>query len=229
MKPSEVCALAFLLTAAGCAPSPAPGTTAPAPAAESAATLAAAADQFVTLSDARLRYRVIDRGEPVVLLHGYLGRLEAMSTLADSLARDFRVIVPDERGFGESTKFADPARFGRVMADDVIGLLDHLGIRRAHLVGHSMGALVAASTAVRQPSRIASVSLVGGPFFADSAAFAQQTVSYVTDLERGKGLTAFFLWIFPGMPDSVADGLNAPRCPPGRDPRREPRRCHQPE
>jgi len=190
-----------------------PGTTAPAPAAESATSLAVAADQFVTLNDVRLRYHVIGRGEPVVLLHGYLGRLEAMSSLADSLAHNFRVIVPDERGFGQSTKFADPARFGRVMSDDVIGLLDHLGIRRAHLVGHSMGALVAASAAVRQPSRIASVSLVAGPFYADSAAFAQQTAPYVTDLERGKGLTAFFVWIFPGMPDSVAAGLNAQLIP----------------
>src|ERR1051326_8271015 len=90
-------------------------------------------DQFFTRKDVRFRYRDIGHGEPVVLLHGYAQRIELMEDLADSLAGGFRVIVLDERGFGASTKFASPARFGQAMVDDVVALLDYLHIPRAHL------------------------------------------------------------------------------------------------
>lgn len=193
------------LVLAGCASStPGPAVVAPAP-----ARLAAATDRFFTTDGVRLRYREIGRGEPVVLLHGYTARLEFMGDLADSLARDYRVIVPDQRGFGESGKLSDPARFGRRMGDDVVALLDELHIRRAHLVGHSMGALIAANVAARFPDRAASVGLIAGPFYPDSAAFAGMAVPWVTALERGEGLRSFMMWILPGMPDSAAAGLSA--------------------
>jgi pimeloyl-ACP methyl ester carboxylesterase len=176
-------------------------------------TIAAAPDRFFTHAGARLRYREAGRGQPVVLLHGYTQRIELMQDLADSLSGSFRVIVFDERGFGESSKFSDPARYGRAMVEDVIGLLDHLGIRRAHLVGHSMGALVAARAALAHPDRVASASLLAGPFFPDSAAFAQMSEPFVGALERGEGLVGFIKWIFPGIPDSLALAFNAQAMP----------------
>jgi pimeloyl-ACP methyl ester carboxylesterase len=197
--------LLLVLTLAGCASStPAPQAVAPAP-----ARLAAAPDRFFTTDGVRLRYREAGRGEPVVLLHGYTQRLEGLNPLADSLSGGFRVIVPDQRGFGESSKFSDPDRFGRKMGDDVVALLDELDIRRAHLVGHSMGALVAADVAVRYPDRTASVGLIAGPFYPDSAAFAGPAAAWVTALERGEGFRSFFMWLFPGIPDSMAAGASA--------------------
>jgi len=195
------------LALGGCAsptPAPAPAVVAPAP-----ARLAAAPDRFFTADGVRFRYREVGRGEPIVLLHGYTARLEYMGDLADSLARDNRVIVLDQRGFGESSKLSDPARFGRRMGDDVVALLDELNIRRAHLVGHSMGALIAANVAARFPDRAASVGLIAGPFYPDSAGFAGMASPWVADLERGEGLRKFMLWILPGMPDSAAAGLSA--------------------
>ena len=191
-----------LLALCGCATS-APGSP-PVPASAAPTRLAAAPDHYLTTGNARLRYREIGRGEPVVLLHGYTQRLELISELADSLARDFRVIVPDQRGFGESSKFADPGRFGRVMGDDVIALMDALRLPRAHLVGHSMGALIAANVAVRFPERIRTAALIAGPFYPDSAAFASMAGPWVTALTRGEGLRAFFMWLFPGLSDSLA-------------------------
>jgi len=188
-----------------------------APAAPAAlGTIAQAPDQFFTRGEARLRYREAGRGQPVVLLHGWTQRIELMEDLADSLSGRFRVIVLDERGFGESTKFSDPKRYGQAMVEDVIGLLDRLRIRRAHLVGHSMGALVAAQTALRHPGRVASASLVAGPFMSDSVAFGRMTQPFVQALERGDGLTEFLKWIFPGLPDSVAAAFNA-QAMPGND------------
>lgn len=197
--------LLLVLALAGCASStPAPEAVAPAP-----ARLAAAPDRFFSTDGVRLRYREAGRGEPVVLLHGYTQRLEGLNQLADSLSGSFRVIVPDQRGFGESSKFSDPARFGRKMGDDVVALLDELNIRRAHLVGHSMGALVAAHVAARHPDRTASLGLIAGPFYPDSAAFAGPTAAWVTALERGEGFRSFLAWLFPGLPDSIIAGASA--------------------
>ena len=139
-----------------------------------------------------------------MILHGYADRLEFMAPLADSLGAGYRVIVLDHRGFGQSTKFSDPERYGDEMSDDVIGLLDHLQIPRAHLIGHSMGAVIAEDVALRYPSRVESVSLIAGPFYADSAQFAAMTKPWLDDLAKGKGLVRFLVWLFPGIPDTTA-------------------------
>ncbi len=199
--------LAALL--AGCGGTTSTPSSAPAPAVAPARQLGTAPDQFLTGGDVRLRYREIGAGPPVVLLHGYAQRIEFMTPLADSLARDHRVIVLDQRGFGQSSKFSDPVRYGRPFVTDLVALLDRLQIRRAHLVGHSMGAVIAAQAAARYPDRVASVSLVAGPFFADSAAFVAFTRDWSVALERGEGLTSFVKWLFPGIPDSVAAGFSA--------------------
>lgn len=72
-----------------------------------------------------------------------------------------------------------------------------------------MGAVVAANVAAGFPARVATATLLAGPFFADSATFARMTVPWITALERGEGLTAFLVWLFPGTSDSIASGLSA--------------------
>ena len=188
------------------------GPAAPPAAAQATAVtsrLETGTDRFFTRKDARFRYRDIGHGEPVVLLHGYAQRIELMEDLADSLAGGFRVIVLDERGFGASTKFASPARYGQTMVDDVVALLDYLHIPRAHLVGHSMGAAIAANVAIRYPARVATVSLLAGPFFPDSAAMAARREPWVQALQHGEGITRLIAWLFPGIPDSVAAAESA--------------------
>jgi len=179
-----------------------------------AAKLSAAPDKFVGAGSVRLRYRVAgpagaDSATPIVFIHGYSRSLEDMLALADSFAPSHRVIAYDVRGFGQSSKSGDIHRYGAAMDDDVIALLDSLKIQRAHLVGHSMGALIAGNVAARYPQRVASASLVAGPFYADSAAFARVASRWVSDLEHGAGLRNFLKWLFPGMPDSVARGGSA--------------------
>ena len=84
-------------------------------------------------------------GRPVVLLHGFpdSGRLwrNQVPALVDA---GFRVIVPDLRGYGASDKPADVESYALpFLAVDVLGVLDHLGIERAHVVGHDWGAALA--------------------------------------------------------------------------------------
>ena len=172
--------------------------------AASTGSLAEAPDRFLVNGDVRLRYREIGRGDPVVLLHGATRRLDDWVLIGDSLAVEYRVIALDQRGHGQSSKFIDRAHFGAAMVDDVVRLLDSLHIQRAHLVGHSLGAIIAANVTARYPTRVITVSLVAPPLYADSAAYMQVHAAGIADLERGAGMARLNQIVFPGMPDSVA-------------------------
>lgn len=183
-------------------------TQAPAGQTPAASKFAAATDRYLTGDGVTLRYRELGSGTPVVLIHGYTASLESLTALANALSADHRVIAFDVRGFGQSSKFADPARFGAQMVEDVIRLLDHLRLPRAHLVGHSMGALIAANVAARHPGRVASAGLIAAPFYPDKATFAAETARWTADLESGAGLANFIQWLFPTIAPALAQGLN---------------------
>lgn len=172
---------------------------------DAATTLATAPDQFLDRGDVTIRYRIIgpDSGTPLLLLHGYTDRVEMWNGTADSLARDYRVIVPDVRGFGRSVPTDTAARYGHAMVDDQFALLDALGVRQVHLVGYSMGGMLSANMALRDPARIASATFVAGAFFEDSAETERLIAPYIAALETEEGLVPFFRYIMPTWPDSV--------------------------
>ncbi|HYK11676.1 MAG TPA: alpha/beta fold hydrolase [Gemmatimonadales bacterium] len=171
-------------------------------------TITSAPDQFAQLRDVRLRYREAGLGEPVLLIHGLGASLEVLASLGDSLAVDHHVIAFDVRGFGQSTKFARPHDYGRAMADDVIHLLDHLHIQRAHVIGHSMGALIAANLAERYPGRVASATLIAGPFWPDSVTAFHAMAPWEAELQAGRGMTALLRWLFPRLDSASAVTLD---------------------
>src|SRR5918995_6648344 len=88
-----------------------------------------------------LAVQVTGSGPPVLLLHGFPDRADLWRHQIDALKSDFTVIAPDLRGFGDSDK-PDDVRVGKSVGD-VVGILDELGIDRAHVVGHDWGAGVA--------------------------------------------------------------------------------------
>jgi pimeloyl-ACP methyl ester carboxylesterase len=194
----RACALGCaLFVIAGCSPDEGGGAAERSPRAPQppvSILLADAPDRFVTEGDLRLRYREIGEGDVVVLLHGFGGSLLSLTELADFLATrtfgvpGFRVVALDQRGFGQSSKFDDPARYGRQMGDDVIRLIDHLGVERVHITGQSMGGLVASYVAVRYPERVVTVSIVGAPFFEDADQLWQVFGALLEDLRRGGGV-----------------------------------------
>jgi pimeloyl-ACP methyl ester carboxylesterase len=173
-----------------------------------APSLATAADQQFTSGDATIRYRDLGTGDPIIFIHGYTAALESMAAVANALPAGHRKIAMDVRGFGKSSKFGDAGKFGQLMVDDVIQLMDHLQIRRAHLVGHSMGALIAANVVDRYPNRVSTAALVAGPFW-DEAQMIAESKRWTTDLENGAGLTNFALWLLPGITPQVAAMTNA--------------------
>lgn len=174
-----------------------------------AAPIATAPDQTLTHDGVTIRYRDVGSGTAVLLIHGYSASLESLMAFGGPLTSSSRVVALDVRGFGRSSKFGEPTRFGQQMVDDVTRVMDHLQIDRAHLVGHSMGALIAANVAARYPKRVLSATLVAGLFYADAATFAKEVSPWVADLESGRGLANFLQWLFPAMPPQMAAGAGA--------------------
>jgi pimeloyl-ACP methyl ester carboxylesterase len=93
-----------------------------------------------------------------VLLHGVLQTGEGMRHLADQLALDREVLVPDLRGRGESDRPSD-GYDPPTMADDVAGLIDRLGIEQPALIGRLHGGLIAYHLAARRPELVSGVVL----------------------------------------------------------------------
>jgi len=111
-----------------------------------------------------IHYLVQGNGEAVVLIHGLYSSAainwEAPGIVA-ALARDHEVIALDLPGHGRSDKPDDPNAYGRQMMEDVVLLLDHLKLRRAHIVGYSMGGMVALKLVAEHPDRVVSAVLGG--------------------------------------------------------------------
>lgn len=104
-------------------------------------------------------------GTPVILLHGFpefhYGWRRQIPALAEA---GFRVIVPDQRGYHLSDK-PKGVRMYRVdiLAQDVIGLLDHFGIQKARIAGHDWGAMIAWTLALNHPGRLAKLAILNVP------------------------------------------------------------------
>ena len=96
--------------------------------------------------------RTYGEGEPLVILHGFIGSSDNWHTLAQKFGDRFRVRVPDLRNHGRSPHAADvsiPA-----MAEDIRELLDEQGLASTHLIGHSLGGKVAMQLALTRPERV---------------------------------------------------------------------------
>lgn len=108
------------------------------------------------INGARLHYAVEGQGPAVVLLHAGIADMRMWDALALVLSRRYRVVRFDLRGFGESSM--PEGFFSHV--EDLRGLLDLVGVARAHLVGISLGGKVAIEFAVRYPLRCVSLAVV---------------------------------------------------------------------
>ncbi len=109
------------------------------------------------VNGARITYDIVGNGHPVVLLHAGIGNRRMWEDQIAVFAERFTVIRYDARGFGDTIK--PPTPFSSHA--DLIGLLDHLGIAQAHLVGVSLGGHTAIDTAVAAPERVSALVVVG--------------------------------------------------------------------
>lgn len=126
--------------------------------------------------------RYIEKGKPdgipVILLHGFTDTGRSFQFVIDELVsanKQLRVIAPDLRGHGDTSMPEETRCAGKpescfsmgLFVEDVISLMDKLQIQKVHIVGHSMGSVIATQLSTKHPSRVASITLMGT--FADGS------------------------------------------------------------
>jgi pimeloyl-ACP methyl ester carboxylesterase len=112
----------------------------------------------------KIAYLEAGRGEPVILIHGMYSSAQMNWVVPGTfkqLSANYHVIAPDLRGHGQSDKPTDDASYGQPMVEDVVRLMDHLKIEKAHVIGYSMGGIVAMKLMVDHPDRVLSTALGG--------------------------------------------------------------------
>lgn len=109
--------------------------------------------------DGVLRYSVDGEGTPLVLIHGVGADREAWDQVIAHLKGRYRIVRPDLRGHGQSVKSPGPYSL-EGFAKDCLRLMDHVGMDKAHLVGFSLGGLIAQQLAIQSPERFLSMTAI---------------------------------------------------------------------
>ena len=123
-----------------------------------------AASENLVVKGVKLHYLIEGTGTPVVLIHGLHSSGAAnwkAPGIISLLSKDYQVIALDMPGHGESDKPENPDAYGLQMVEDVVRLLDHLKLRKAHIVGYSMGGMVTVKFISKHQDRVLS-GIVGG-------------------------------------------------------------------
>ncbi|MDQ3004134.1 MAG: alpha/beta hydrolase [Chloroflexota bacterium] len=140
----------------------------------------------IKINDIELAYARRGKGTPLVLLHGFPLDHHLWDDVSSLLEDKFELILPDLRGFGEST--IGDAPFGMDdYASDIAGLLDQLGIQKAAVAGHSMGGYVALAFAKLYPERVSGLALISSQVLADPPDRKEGRYKSAADVEE-KGI-----------------------------------------
>jgi pimeloyl-ACP methyl ester carboxylesterase len=158
-------------------------------------------DRFVRVGDQLVHCEQAGSGEPVVLIHGFGASTYSWRKVMPALAESHRVIAIDLNGFGYTQRPKSPASYTREGQEKlVLGVMDALGIDRAHIIGHSYGGGLSLFIASRHPGRFRSLVLV------DSSA-----PTYPDDRRsrtaRFRPLTALFVRTYALRPGAIRKAL----------------------
>lgn len=162
---------------------------------------------------ANIYYEIHGNGIPLLMNAGLASDSQSWAAVVPELSKNYRLILPDNRGSGRTNCRVDQVSIGK-MADDVVALMDHLGLEKVSLLGHSMGGMVTMRVAMNDPQRINNLILV------DTALnVSQRTQSLLSDwvkyrennMPMEQWFRNLFYWIFSTAffesPDFVAENV----------------------
>jgi 3-oxoadipate enol-lactonase len=169
-----------------------------------------------------LAYQLLGSGAPVVMIHGAQGDQSMFAAMAKEFAANYRVLTFDQRGSGLSEKPDMPYSIA-MFADDTAALMDHLKMSPAHIIGVSMGGMIAQEFALRHPHMVRSLVLgcttPGGPHSiraSGGALGSAYSTKPMTPEERGKALAeaAFTRGYLEKHPEIIASMIESRRSRP---------------
>ena len=169
-------------------------------------------DQFFNSAGVRIHYTIDGKGEPVILIHGYAVSIASnwgTPGIIKGLSDGYQVIAIDNRGHGQSDKPHDVDSYGNKMVDDVIRLMDHLKLKKAHVVGYSMGGLLTEALLTEHPNRLLTATLGGAGWSDPNDHSQEQLLNQLADsLEQGKGIGPLIVALNPvGAPLPTAQAI----------------------
>lgn len=124
--------------------------------------------RFFDAAGVRIHYTDEGSGEPVILVHGLAVNADInwrYPGIIRRLRREYRVIAMDMRGHGLSGKPYEASAYGVEMVEDIVRLMDHLGIPRAHVAGYSMGGFITLKLLMLHPDRLLSANIGGAGWY----------------------------------------------------------------
>ena len=113
---------------------------------------------IATANGININYKVEGHGDPLVMIMGFSASRSGWSSQIPFFKKHYRVVTYDNRGVGKSDKPEGPYST-RMMADDAVKLMDHLEIKKAPIVGVSMGGMIAQELAINYPERVSKLVL----------------------------------------------------------------------
>lgn len=167
----------------------------------------------------KIRYVTEGTGEAVVLIHGWIadssmwGRdTSGRTKLNTKNSEGFQLIAFDCRGHGKSDKPHDVNKYGTEMAVDVVRLLDHLKIEKAHLIGYSSGAYIAGYVVANYPNRILSVTYGGQAPITEGAKASDfsECEAFAQAVDAGEDMGSYIIAVTPkGRPKPTEEQARA--------------------
>ncbi len=152
----------------------------------------------VKVNDINIYYEVYGEGEPLILISALGNDLSGWILQIPDFCKQYQVIAFDNRGVGRTDALNGTCSI-EMMTDDTVGLMDTLGIEKAHILGASMGGCIAQELALKNPQRVKSLVLAG------SAACLNSWARHVLDvgvrmgqdgLDKETGVRNLLLWLF---------------------------------
>jgi pimeloyl-ACP methyl ester carboxylesterase len=141
----------------------------------------------VVIDGGLIHYEAFGRGEPVIFIHGWLGSWRYWMGTMEVLAPDYRTYAPDLWGFGDSDKSKERYTVADY-ADLVHDFMDELGVTRASLVGHALGATIALYFATKYPELVSRLAMISLPVTSDAIS------GRLLDFANNSLLSKMFWW-----------------------------------
>ncbi|MBI3736996.1 alpha/beta hydrolase [Candidatus Sumerlaeota bacterium] len=159
-----------------------------------------AEEGFFDSDGVKIHYIVEGQGEPVLLIHGFTANISmqwVMPGVFPALTKNFQVIAFDNRGHGKSDKPHEPGQYGIKMVEDAVHLLDHLKIKKAHIVGYSLGGFITMKFIATHPERIISAVPCGAGWGLPNDPKMNLMDELADSLDSGNGFTPLINYLTP--------------------------------
>ena len=135
-------------------------------------------DQFVTVGDIKMHYKIYGKGDPMILLHGSLESMEDWDKQVVEFSKKYKVITVDSRGHGQTT-FTDRKMDYILLNEDVSALMVELKIDSAFIVGFGDGGITGLYLALNHPEKVRRLVAIGANYKVDTTAVYGQILDKV--------------------------------------------------